>query len=148
MIVTARRVVVLLVALLAFYVVFIGWRGVVLVADGRPAFVLLGIGVLLLPVVGVILVWRELRFGLAAQELGRALESEGALPSDPLPRRPSGRVDLAAADEVFERRRAEVETAPDDWRGWYRLAVAYGDARDTRRGRAALRRALDLYRMD
>ena len=144
---TSRRVACALVALVLVYVAFIGWRGVVLVADGRPAFVLLGFGVLILPVVGVIVVWRELRFGLAAQELGRALEAEGGLPSEPMPRRPSGRVDLAAADEVFERRRAEVEAAPDDWRAWYRLAVAYGDAHDTRRGRAALRRALDLHRM-
>jgi hypothetical protein len=144
--VTARRAAYALVALVLLYAAFIGWRGVLLVADGRPAFVLLGLGVLLLPVVGVVLVWRELRFGLAAQELGRALEAEGGLPSDPLPRRPSGRVDLTAADEVFERRRAEVEAAPDDWRTWYRLAVAYGDAHDARRGRAAMRRAITLYR--
>jgi hypothetical protein len=144
--VRARRVAYVLVALVLLYVAFIGWRGVLLVADGRPTFVLLGLGVLLLPVVGVVLVWRELRFGFATQELARALEAEGGLPSDPLPRRPSGRVDLTAADEVFERRRAEVEAAPGDWRAWYALAVAYGDAHDTKRGRAAMQRAIDLYR--
>ncbi|MET0740379.1 MAG: tetratricopeptide repeat protein [Candidatus Nanopelagicales bacterium] len=143
---TARRVAYVLVALVLLYVAFIGWRGVVLIADGRPAFVLLGLGVLLLPVVGVVLVWRELRLGFVAQELGRVLEAEGGLPSDPLPRRPSGRADLAAADVVFDRRRAEVEAAPDDWRAWYRLAVAYGDAGDTRRGREALRQAITRYR--
>jgi Flp pilus assembly protein TadD len=56
---------------------------------------------------------------------------------------PSGRVDRAAADARFAERRAEVEAAPDDWRRWYRLALAYDDAGDRRRARAAMRTAID-----
>ncbi|MGW5187162.1 hypothetical protein ACWEQB_33540, partial [Streptomyces cyaneofuscatus] len=33
--------------------------------------------------------------------------------------------DRAAADAVFTKRREETEDAPDDWRAWFRLAVAY-----------------------
>ena len=120
------------------------WRGWVLVADGRPVFVLLGLGVLILPAVGAWVLLQEWRFGLAAERLARRLEAEGGLPVDDLPRRPSGRIKRAAADEVFALRRAEGEAAPEDWRCWYRLAVAYGDAGDARRGRKAMRRAIRL----
>ena len=66
------------------------------------------------------------------------------LDEDPpeLPRSPSGRVDRTAADELFDRRRVEVEAAPEDWRRWYRLAVAYDLAGDRRRARAAMRTAI------
>jgi len=140
-----RRLVVFLVVPLLGYVTLVGWRGVVLVRDGRGPFVALGIGVLLLPVVGLWVVWQELRCGGKAQQLARELASEGGFAADELPRRPSGRVDLAAADAIFAQRRAEVEQAPNDWRAWYRLAIAYGDARDIRQGRQALRRAIHLH---
>jgi len=143
--VTARRVTYGLVGLLVLYLALVGWRGLELIADGRPAFVLRGVGVVLLPIVGAVIVWREVRFGLDTQRLGRALEFEGGLPTDELPRRPSGRVDLAAADELFARRKTEAEAAPEDWRAWYRLAMAYGDAKDTSRGRRAMRHAIELF---
>ena len=57
-----------------------------------------------------------------------------------------GPVAAADPDAAFELRKAEVEAAPDDWRAWYRLAVAYGDARDTARGRRAMRKAIALQR--
>ena len=66
-------------------------------------------------------------------------------PRDDLPRLPSGRADLAAADEEFERCRAEVELAPQDAGAWYRLGIAYDDARDRKAARAAMRRAVELH---
>jgi hypothetical protein len=142
----ARRVVLLLVVVLAFYLFLVGERGFVLVRDGRPALVLLGVGVLVLPAIGAWIVVMELRFGRAVEHLARELETRGALPLDERAYLPSGRPDRAAADEVFARRRAEVEDAPQDWARWYRLAVAYGDAGDTARGRRAMRRAVALHR--
>ncbi|GAB3593624.1 hypothetical protein GCM10027446_16170 [Angustibacter peucedani] len=126
----------------AFYAVTIGWRGVLLVRDGRPAAVALGLAVLALPVVSAWAVWREVRFGLATERLGRLLHAEGGLPVDDLPRRPSGRVDRAAADAAFGPYREAVEADPGDWRGWYRLATAYDAAGDRRRARAAARQAI------
>jgi Flp pilus assembly protein TadD len=58
---------------------------------------------------------------------------------------PSGRPERAAADALFETRREEVEAAPEDWQAWFRLALAYDDARDRRRARAAMRRAIALH---
>lgn len=39
---------------LVFYSATIGWRGVALIADGRPASILLGLGVVLIPVVALL----------------------------------------------------------------------------------------------
>jgi cytochrome c-type biogenesis protein CcmH/NrfG len=147
--VRARTVAALLVLLVLFYAFALGDRAVYLIRvglrDGDLGNVAFGAGVLLLPVVGLVLVWGEVRFGLDTERLGRRLAEEGGLPqAEPLPRLPSGRVDPEAADEAFERWAAEADAAPDDWRSWYRLGLAYGDARDTSRGRQAMRRAIRL----
>jgi cytochrome c-type biogenesis protein CcmH/NrfG len=134
-----------LVVVLAFYAVLIGAKGVALLASGSWVGVLLGIAILLVPLIGVWLVWRELQFGRRSAQLAGVLDAEGGLPVDDLPRRPSGRVDRTAADALFEARRAEAEADPDDWRSWYRLGVAYDDAGDRSRARAAVRRAIALF---
>lgn len=145
---TARRVALLLALLCGIYLLAVAGRGLALLGDDRPVVVLFGVGVLLLPLVGAWIVLAELRFGRAAERLGRDLGATGGLPLDERPRtgrgRP-GRVDRARADAVFTARRAEVEADPADWRAWYRLAVAYADAGDTSRGRRAMRRAIALH---
>ena len=140
----SKAVVAVLVVAFVFYAVTIGWRGALLVSDGRPVAVALGVGVLLLPLVAGWAVWRELRFGLASERLARELDAEGGLVVDDLPRRPSGRVDRAAADAAFEPLREQAQRTPSDWRSWYRLATAYDAAGDRRRARAAVRTALAL----
>ena len=73
------------------------------------------------------------------------MEAEGGLPVDELERTPSGRIDRASADAAFARRQAETEMNPGDWRSWFRLAVAYHDARDTPRARKAMQHAIALH---
>lgn len=138
-------VLLLLVAALLVYGVLIGYRGVILVRTGTPISVLLGLAVLLVPLLGLALVGREIQFGRQCARLGARLESEGGLPDVDLPRRPSGRVDRQAADVWFREARAETEAAPEDWRSWFRLALAYDAAGDRTRGRAAARHAIALY---
>lgn len=140
-----KAVVAVLVVVFGFYAVTIGWRGALLVADGRPVAVALGVGVLVLPLVASWAVWRELQFGLASERLANELGAQGGLVVDDLPRRPSGRIDRVAADTAFEPLRRQAEQAPDDWRSWYRLATAYDAAGDRRRARAATRTALALH---
>ena len=135
----------MLVAVLVVYLVLVGYRGALLLASGDPLQVVLGVGVLLLPVVGVYVVWQEVRFGFATQRLARELDAAGRWPQEHLPTMPSGRPERAAADALFETRREEVEAAPEDWQAWFRLALAYDDARDRRRARAAMRRAIALH---
>ena len=107
--------------------------------------VVLGAALLVLPVLGVLLVWREVEFGRRTAVLAATLEREGGLPVDDLPRRPSGRVDRGAADAEFVRMREQAEANPDDWRTWFRLALAYDAAGDRTRAREAARHALDLH---
>lgn len=141
----ARTLAWLMAAGVAAYMAFALWRGWFLVSSGDPAAIGLGVAVAVLPAVGAWLLWRELAFGLAMQRMGRALAAEGGLPVDDLPRTPSGRVERDAADARFAREQARAEAAPDDWRSWYRLAIAYDDARDRKRARAAMRTARGLF---
>jgi cytochrome c-type biogenesis protein CcmH/NrfG len=144
--VSIRRAALALGALVAVYLALVGWRGVLLVGEGAPATVVLGLAVIALPLVGAWAVWREIRFGLESEQMARQLEAEGGLPVDDLPRRPSGRPDRAAADAAFVQRREAAQAAPDDWRSWFRLALAYDDAGDRRRARQTMRRAGRLHR--
>lgn len=124
--------------------------GVDLLRSGDLVQAGIGLGVLLLVVVGLLLVAGEVRLGAESERLGRRLGAEGGLPADPpdVQRLPSGRLPREAADAVFARRKAEVEASPRDWRAWFRLALAYGDARDAAAGRRAMRRAVSLERAE
>lgn len=133
-----------LAAVLLIYVFLAGTRGWILLKDGRPVTIAFGIAVLVLPGIGIWFLWRTTQFARDAGRLARELEAEGGLPVDELKRMPSGRIDRASADEVFARRREETESAPEEWRSWFRLAVAYHDARDTPRARKAMQRAIAL----
>lgn len=129
---------------LVFYFVLVGSRGIMLIQTGTLLTVTFGVAVLILPGIGVWFLWKNTQFVRDANRLAAELEAEGGLPVDELRRTPSGRVDRDSADEVFARRKAETESAPDDWRNWFRLAVAYHDARDTPRARKAMQRAIAL----
>jgi cytochrome c-type biogenesis protein CcmH/NrfG len=132
-------------AVLVFYFALVGSRGVMLIETGTPLTVALGVAVLVLPVIGLWFLWKSTQFVRRANQLAAELDAEGGLPVDELRRTPSGRIDRDSADEVFARRKAETEAAPDDWRSWFRLAVAYHDARDTPRARKAMQRAIALH---
>ncbi|MFJ1737000.1 hypothetical protein [Streptomyces sp. NPDC088254] len=132
-------------AVLVFYFVLVGSRGVMLIRAGTLLTVTFGVAVLILPLIGVWFLWKNTQFVRRANQLAAELDAEGGLPVDELERTPSGRIDRDSADAVFARRKAETEDAPDDWRSWFRLAVAYHDARDTPRARKAMQRAITLH---
>ena len=140
---SARRTSALLVIVLAYYLLVVGHRAVVLVRDDRWAFRGMGAGLLLLAVVGVVLVVAEVRFGLATQRLARAA-AQGDGTADGAGTAGGGIGDPADFDAAA----AAAEAAPDDWLSWYRLALAYDAGRDPRRGRAAMRRAIALERAE
>jgi tetratricopeptide (TPR) repeat protein len=146
----ARTVAFVLVAVLAVYLVLVGWRGLVLVRDGvatgDAVTVLLGAAVLVFPLVGAALVWRELRFGADTQRLASELADRGALPPDDLPRLPSGRPDQQAARVAFDTAREQAAQHGDDAAAWYRLALAYDDLGDRRQARTSMRQAIKVWR--
>ncbi|WP_199439023.1 tetratricopeptide repeat protein [Umezawaea beigongshangensis] len=142
----SRTVAFVLIAALVVYFVLLAGRAFALLGTGDPVGVALGVGVLILPLIGVWVVWTNVQFGMRTERMARELDAEGGLPdTSGLPRRPSGRVDREAADEWFEERRAEVEASPEDWRAWYRLAHAYDLAGDRTRARETMRKAIDLH---
>lgn len=126
------------------YLILASLRGGAFLGSGDAVTVLLGIAVIAIPILGAWLVWREIAFGRRLQVLGRTLGQEGDLPIDDFPRTPSGRVEPAAAEEWFSRERERVEGDPQDWRGWYRLGLAYDAARDRRRAREAMGESIRL----
>jgi hypothetical protein len=84
-------------------------------------------------------------FGWRTRQMGQQLATEGGLPEYHGELTPSGRPTKADADAAFEVFAEEVRDAPNDWRAWFRLAIAYEDARDRKRARAAMRRASALF---
>ncbi|WP_338701195.1 hypothetical protein V2W30_29380 [Streptomyces sp. Q6] len=132
-------------AVLVVYFVLAGDRGIMLIRHGTALTITFGVAVLILPVIGVWFLWANTQFVRKANRLAELLDAEGGLPVDELRRDQHGRIDRDSADEVFARRKAEAEDTPGDWRCWFRLAVAYKDARDTPRARKAMQRAIALH---
>jgi hypothetical protein len=132
--------------LLVFYLVVSFQRSILLLTDNNLAAKAIGAAYLVLPIVGAWALIRELMFGARTEKMARILEAEGGLPVDDLPRTPAGRIIRAAADQEFEKYRAEAEAAPDDWRSWFRLSCAYDAAGDRKRARASMRDAGRLFR--
>lgn len=135
-----------LVVALIVYFVMLGKRGIDLISEGSVAGIGLGIGVLILPLIGAWLVYATLRAGLEHQRLARTMAEEGReLDVSALPRRPSGRIERAAADELFAQVRQEWEADPKDWHNTYRIARAYDYAGDRARARQMMKRAVEQY---
>ncbi|WP_433545385.1 hypothetical protein ACQPZG_09485 [Streptomyces sp. CA-294286] len=132
-------------AVLVVFFVLVGGRAVAMMKLGTPLGIGLGTAALIIPLIGVWFLWKNTEFVRKANKLAATLDAEGALPVDELRRTPAGRIDRDSADEVFAKRRVETEDNPEDWRSWFRLAVAYQDARDTPRARKAMQRAIALH---
>ncbi|MGF2953688.1 hypothetical protein ACOJVP_15295 [Mycobacterium sp. THU-M116] len=136
----------LCVAMLVYFVL-LGREAVALIGSGRAAAAGLGAALLVLPLIGLWAMVATLRAGFAHQRLARLIDEDGMeLDTRGLPRRASGRIERNAADALFASVRTEVQTAPDDWRRWYRLARAYDYAGDRRRARDAMRTAVQMHR--
>jgi cytochrome c-type biogenesis protein CcmH/NrfG len=145
---SARIGVAVMAAVLALYIVLVAQRAWLLMASGDPVGIAMGAALVILPIIAAWAIGREIWFGARAAAVGRRLEAEGALPEEQLATRPSGRVLRDEADAVFPAYRAAVEAAPEDWRAWYRLGLAYDGSGDRRRARAAVRTAIRLEGQD
>jgi cytochrome c-type biogenesis protein CcmH/NrfG len=132
-------------AALSVYLVLLGRTAVLMIGSGRAVAMALGAALLVLPVIGLWAMIATLRAGIAHQKLARLAAEDGMeLDVSALPRQPSGRIDRAAADALFQTVRAELDSDPQDWRRWYRLARAYDYAGDRSRAREVMRKAVEL----
>lgn len=135
----------LMALLLVLYIVLAGQRAILLLEAGSAAGILAGCALILFPLIAVWALARELMFGWRTERLVKRLAAEGGLPVEGAVTA-SGRPVRAVADEEFPRYKAEVEAAPDSWRAWFRLGLAYDASGDRRRARWALREAIKLSR--
>ncbi|MGH3722998.1 MAG: hypothetical protein ACRDUS_02580 [Mycobacterium sp.] len=132
------------VAMVAYFLI-LGRMGLALIDSGKPAAMGMGIGVLILPFIGLWAMIATLRAGFAHQRLAALAAAQGRdLDVSALRRTPSGRVNREDADALFSTVKAEVEAEPDDWIGWYRLARAYDYAGDRGRARDIMRTAVQM----
>ncbi|MEO7350003.1 MAG: hypothetical protein ABIW32_09140 [Terrimesophilobacter sp.] len=130
--------------LLVIYLVLVAQLAVRFLVVDEPISKAMGIALFVLPLVGFWALVVEWVFGVRSERLGRQLTADGLAPMTELPHLPSGRIERAAADEVFPQFQAEVEAAPHSWQAWYRLGLAYDACGDRRRARGAIRRAIAL----
>jgi tetratricopeptide (TPR) repeat protein len=130
---------------LVVYFLMLGRIAMAFITSGRAAAIGLGLALMILPLIGIWVMVSTLRAGLAHQRLGRIIKEEGIeLDVSSLPRMPSGRIQRDAADSLFETVRGELESDPENWRCWYRLARAYDYAGDRGRARETMRKAVDM----
>ena len=141
-----RIAVAIMAALLALYLIFAVRYGLILIGVGQPVAVAIGVALLILPVIGAWAMVSEILFAVRADRLAKRLEDEGGMPSEQVPVSASGRVDRVAADALFPSYKAAVDAAPESWRAWFRLALAYDAGGDRRRARWATRMAIKLAR--
>jgi len=132
--------------LLAIYLVFVVNYAIVMIGTGVGVAIAMGVALLVLPLIGAWLLWREILFVLRGERLVRLLGAAGGLPVDDLPRRPSGRAEPEAADAQFPVYKAAVEENPDSWSAWLLLGLAYDASGDRPRARWATREAITLER--
>lgn len=120
------------------YVAIAGTQAIALISSGELVPILLGVGLLIIPLIGLLLVWRELAFGFHVQAMTEQMQQDPG----PLPAQFES---LADADAAFVAQKERVEADPQDWRSWYLLAASYDAAKDRKRARAAMRYAYQLF---
>ena len=137
----AKRISFVLAGVLAVYLVFAGMRGLDLLHTSNTAVKLLGICVIVLPLLGALLVIREVRFGYAISNLGRQIDPELLPTTDIKPRSQEAQDYL---DAVIARTQADGV----NWRYWYCVGIGYDLNSQRRLARECMQHALSLADLD
>ena len=132
----AKRVALILSGILAVYLVFAAWRGFDLLLVDDPAVRALGVSVLVLPLLGVILVVREIKFGKLSYEMGQEI-SEHLLPKKDFTEEEKRNF----LDQAIER----AKNGMDNWANWYSVALAYDVLNERKLAREAMQHSVQLY---
>ena len=140
----AKIGVAIITVLTLLYLVFVLQMAWGFMSSGEPIAIVMGAALVVFPVMGAVFVARDLMFASRGDALLARLGEAGELPEDTLPKRPSGRPVVEAADADFEQWKQGVESHPEDPAAWARLALAYKASGDTARARKAMRQALAL----
>jgi cytochrome c-type biogenesis protein CcmH/NrfG len=140
----STKIWVLIMSLLtAAYMILLGSRGVVLIADPNWIAKAMGLLILVFPILGIWSLYMELRFGLAAQALVLRARKAG-VPELMVELRPSGKAVKQSALIAFEGAKSTAEADPENWESWVRLSEGYDASGDRKRARSAMRHAILL----
>jgi hypothetical protein len=123
------------------YMILLGSRGVVLIADPNWIAKAMGLLILVFPILGIWSLFMELRFGLAAQDLVLRARKAG-VPELTVELRPSGKAVKQSALLAFEGAKEIAEAYPENWENWVRLSEGYDASGDRKRARSAMRHAI------
>jgi hypothetical protein len=133
------------IALLAVYVFLLSSWGFSMITSGSTVGLIMGILVLSFPLLGLWVIYRELKFGLKAERLGKELDAAGEWPVFQLVLRPSGRPTKESADDNFKIFAELALKNPDDWKSAFALSLAYDACGDRPRARKAMAEAMALH---
>ena len=134
------------IALLAVYLLVLSKWAFDMISVGTPIGIILGGLVFTFPILGAYSIYRELKFGLAVEAMGKELETAGQWPVFQLVLRPSGRPTKESADENFQTVAKQAEANPDDWKSAFALSLAYDACGDRPRARKAMAEAMALHK--
>jgi len=140
---SAKLGAVVMAALVLMYVALLGQKGYLFLLEANPVAKVIGGSILVIPVVGAWAIYRELRFGLAIEKLGKLLENEGNWPRFRFGVLPSGRANKAEAIQEFQEYKDAALADEDNWRKWFALGLIYDACGDRKRARSAMRQAIE-----
>lgn len=135
-------------AILLLYFLLVADRALILLRTPDAIARAFGVGMFILPALGVWWLVHEWRLGVTVQRMEDRLDAEGRLPVDDSETLASGRLTDEAASAVFARAQRLVDESPDDWAAWFGIANAYDANRDRPMARRAMRHAAELFRAD
>jgi len=143
---SAKLGAVVMAALVLMYVALLCQKGYLFLLESNPVAKVIGGSILVIPVVGAWAIYRELRFGLAIEKLGKLLENEGNWPRFRFGVLPSGRANKAEALQEFQEYKDAALADEDNWRKWFALGLIYDACGDRKRARSAMRQAIERSR--
>lgn len=119
-----------LVLITAAYAWGLGWIAWGFVRAGSALGYGLALGIVILLLLTIWVTWREMLFGLSSGRLSREYQ-------------PPADADGGDPRAEFEAARTAIQDGTEnDWRAWFRLALAYDALRDRKGARMATRRAI------
>lgn len=132
----AKRISLALTAILLVYLVFTVLRGLDFLAVDDPAVKALGVAVLVLPVLGGILIFREIKFGKLSFNMGQSID-EQYLPTTELTE--------DEKREFLDTAIARAKEQMDSWQAWYSVALAYDLLKERKLARQAMQYSVELF---
>lgn len=140
--VSAKLGAVVMSALVVMYLALLGQKGYLFLLEPNIVAKVIGFAILFLPLLGAWTIYRELRFGIAIENLGRTLEAEGLWPRFKFGVMPSGRANKAEALQEFQEYKDAALADESNWRKWFALGLIYDACGDRKRARSAMRQAI------